>query len=133
MHASQANHSIKALKAELVELGGSCDGCTEKAELLERLAAARARGASFKAPGPFAAPKSQPAPADNSPEAQEVRRVLETAPGAYYFILHRSTQTHQMRTSRRHIASWRFDCTRISAMWPVRTRPSNVLGQPLQF
>ena len=87
MHASQANHSIKALKAELVELGGSCDGCTEKAELLERLAAARARGASFKAPGPFAAPKSQPAPADNSPEAQEVRRVLETAPGAYYFIL----------------------------------------------
>ena len=87
MHASQANLSIKAIKAELVELGGSCDGCTEKAELLERLAAARAQGASFKAPDPFAAPKSAPAADDKSPEAQEVRRVLATAPGAYYFIL----------------------------------------------
>ena len=87
MHASQANLSIKAIKAELVELGGSCDGCTEKAELLERLAAARAQGASFKAPDPFAAPKSAPAADDKSPEAQEVRRVLATAPGAYDFIL----------------------------------------------
>ena len=87
MHASQANLSIKAIKAELVELGGSCDGCTEKAELLERLAAARAQGASFKAPDPFAAPKSAPAADDKSPEAQEVRRVLAISPGAYYFIL----------------------------------------------
>lgn len=83
--------SVRALKAELQARAVQYGDCTEKSELVERL---RTAAAQRPAEAPAATSPPRPAAAappqskeDAIPEAAEVRRVLQCAPGEYYRIL----------------------------------------------
>jgi hypothetical protein len=98
-----ATWSVKALKAECARHGVSCEGCTEKIELI-RLCESLPSPAlpSSSSPKP---PPEQPA-SDDGPGSEHVRRVLCLAPNDYYGILGlaRSADGEALKKAYRHLA-----------------------------
>ena len=81
-----ATWSIRELKAELNARGVAHTDCTEKRELVERLAQAPAAAAS-RPPASAAARKAEPPQKPEAPTDPLVRRVLSVSPGAFYSLL----------------------------------------------